>query len=585
MASCSWKENWEKRRPLTQAELEREAEHLFDNENNEDDGENIFGTDSESEEDYVEEQNSNTDTDESEQSDSETDHEPVRNVASLLGKNGHRWSTKQPSRRGRTTAANLVIRLPGGKGNARILQSPEEAWNLLFNEEMLDIIVLFTNEEIIRKRESITAQSYTKLTNKIEVKAFIGLLFISGALRVSNSSVDELWSLQFGNGIFRATMSQQRFAFLAVCLRFDDKNTRATRKAADKFAPIRELWEIFISNCTSYYTPFQYCTIDEQLVGFRGKCPFKIYMSSKPDKYGIKIMMMNDSKTFYMVNAIPYVGKVQTQDKESVPAFYVRKLSEPIHGTNRNITVDNWFTSIPLADQMMRQFKLTILGTLRKNKREIPPSFLSKKEVGTSLFAFDENKTIISYTPNPKKVVLLLSTLHHDNSLNADTGKPNLIHTYNESKGGTDTFDQLCHSYTTSRKCRRWPLRIFFNMLDASGINAMVLFSLANTHWKETASNNRKSFLKSLGMALIEPLMRERLQIPSLPKSLRQSICGILQVEDLPTQHPTSLVKQTRCYLCKGKDRKTKHACSACHKAYCMEHRAKLCCECSHQNE
>ena len=589
MASYSGNNDWENRRPLTQRELELEIEGLFANEDNEDEFQGIFGD--ESDEDCVEPQTSGSESEQSEISnsemDSEIEEEPVRNIGRLVGKNGHRWSTQLPSRYGRTRRENIVTHLPGPKREARILQSPEQAWNLLFNEQMIDIIVLYTNEEITRQSGDMVAQSYTKSTNKTEVKAFIGLLFLSGALRVSNSNVDELWSVKFGNGIFRATMSQQRFEFLALRLRFDNKETRVVRKTIDKFAPIRELWDIFINNCKSYYTPFQFCTIDEQLVGFRGKCPFRIYMSSKPDKYGIKVMMMNDSKTFYMINAIPYIGKVSTQDNESVPAYYVRKLSEPIHGTNRNLTVDNWFTSIPLAEQMLEQYKLTLLGTLRKNKREIPPSFLNKKEVGTSLFAFDRNKTIVSYTPKPKKIVLLLSTLHPDASLNAISGKPNLIHTYNETKGGTDTFDQLCHSYTTSRKTRRWPLRILFNMLDASGINAMVLFSLANPRWKENTSNNRKSFLKQLGMALIEPQLRERLKVATLRKPLRQKICEILEIE-VPQKDiiHTHLVKQTRCHFCEvRKDRKTKHACSACHKPYCMDHRATLCYECEDRNE
>lgn len=50
-------------------------------------------------------------------------------------------------------------------------------------------------------------------------------------------------------------------------------------------------------------------------------------MTSKLDKYGIKIMTMNDSKTSYMINAISYVEKVTTENSESVPAFHVQKLS------------------------------------------------------------------------------------------------------------------------------------------------------------------------------------------------------------------------------------------------------------------
>lgn len=62
-------------------------------------------------------------------------------------------------------------------------------------------------------------------------------------------------------------------------------------------------------------------------------------------------------------------------------------LTEPIHGTKRYVTCDNWFTSVPFAEKMMNEpFNLTMVGTIRKNKREI--SFKSAKNVGNIKFAY-----------------------------------------------------------------------------------------------------------------------------------------------------------------------------------------------------
>ena len=284
------------------------------------------------------------------------------------------------------------------------------------------------------------------------------------------------------------------------------KKKRPERKENDKLAAIRKIWDKFVANCASLYTPYEYCTVDEQLLGFRGRCPFRVYMVSKPDKYGIKIVMLNDAKTFYLLNATPYTGKLNTNN-ESVPSFYVRTPTEPIHGTYRNITVDNWFSSVDLFQNMLTQHGLTMIGTLRKNKREVPPSFLLAKNVGCAKFAFDANKTLVSYVPRRNKVVLLLSSMHYDDIIDKETGKPEIIMTYNSTKGGTDTFDQLCHSYSTARKTNRWPMRFWFGMLDQSAINAKVLYSLnlANT------KSSRRSFLKELAYSLIEPMLKKRL--------------------------------------------------------------------------
>nr|CAI5836450.1 unnamed protein product [Callosobruchus analis] len=362
------------------------------------------------------------------------------------------------------------------------------------------------------------------------------------------------------------TMPLNRFKFLVSALRFDDKSTRDTRKKQDKLAAIREVWNKFIKNCTNSYIPYEYCTVDEQLMGFRGKCPFRIYMSSKSDKYGINKTII----TSYMVNAIPYCGKVDTQN-EPVPSYYVRKLSEPIRGTNQNITVDNWFSSISLFNDMLKYHKLIMVGTLRKNKREIPPTFLTNKVPGRSLFGFDSNKTLVSHCPRANKVVLLLSYMHFDDYVDQETGKPQIVLDYNRTKGGTDTFDQLCHTYSVSRKTRRWPLKFFFGILDQCGVNAKVLFSF------HTTNVTRRNFLHELAWQLTEPFIRSRLLSKTLQRPLRIAVEELLGIHTNP-ERAAPLTKRVRCAFCaRNKARKTKIVCRHCNKPICDEHRDLIC--------
>nr|CAI5865669.1 unnamed protein product [Callosobruchus analis] len=455
--------DYERHRPLAEAELEAEIKRIMEGESEE---ESVGGSDSEDDPHFVlaeSDLKSEQSADEGEGDDSQEDERNFsrRSKPVLRGKNDYRWTTEVPERRGRLQSKNLVVHLPGIKGKAKDATNILEFWNVLLDDEILSVIVTHTNQEIVRKTQNIAnLQSYQDPTTIVEIKALIGLLYKAGVKWNSGLNVFELWSLRDGESIFRMTMPLNRFKFLISALRFDDKSTRDTRKKQDKLAAIREVWDKFIKNSTNSYTPYEYCTVDEQLMRFRGKCPFRIYMSSKPDKYGTKIVMLNDARTSYMVNAIPYCGKVDTQN-EPVPSYYVRKLSEPIRGTNRNITVDNWFSSISLFNDMLKDHKLTMIGTLRKNKREIPPTFLTNKLPGRSLFGFDSNKTLVSYCPRANKVVLLLSSMHFDDYVDQETGKPQIVLDYNRTKGGTDTFDQLCHTYSVSRKTRRWPLRYF----------------------------------------------------------------------------------------------------------------------------
>lgn len=174
---------------------------------------------------------------------------------------------------------------------------------------------------------------------------------------------------QCGNW-YRAAMSIKRFEFLIRCLRFDDKETRDKRRDASKLAPVSDMWNIFLENCRKHYKPGSYLTIDEQLVPFRGRCPFRMFMPKKPAKYGIKINMMVDCSTKYMIDALPYTGKATLPGNNSAESV-VDSLVSSVKNTHRNITFDNWFTSIPLVIKL-KDYGLTAVGTLKKIKKNYP---------------------------------------------------------------------------------------------------------------------------------------------------------------------------------------------------------------------
>lgn len=110
------------------------------------------------------------------------------------------------------------------------------------------------------------------------------------------------------------------------------------------------------------------------LVGFRGRCAFQIYIKSKPRQYGLKIMCFYDTKMYYLLNAFIYSGKSMEPNPRKLFVSTLNVLSL----TNRNITNDNWFTSIELLDKL-KKLTLIWVGTMRKNKREIPANTLSNK--------------------------------------------------------------------------------------------------------------------------------------------------------------------------------------------------------------
>ncbi|XP_068222229.1 piggyBac transposable element-derived protein 4-like [Palaemon carinicauda] len=240
-------------------------------------------------------------------------------------------------------------------------------------------------------------------------------------------------------------MNETRFNFLLRSLRFDDHTTWNARMKPDKLAPWRNTWECFLDNCQKN-VPGNAITVDEQMDGFRGRCPFRYYMRNKPTKYGIKINMACDARNSYMLNGI--VDLAKHRRPQVVPGkleeYYTMTLTEPNVNSNRTITVDNCFTSLSLVKELYKM-NTYLIGTSRM-KGYVPKIMVDKKfsrPVDSSIFLFHEKVSMVLFKPKKNKIVLLLSSKHNFSAI-GERNKPEAIHFYNKTKGGVDVLDMMC---------------------------------------------------------------------------------------------------------------------------------------------
>lgn len=417
-----------------------------------------------------------------------------------------------------------------------------------------------------------------------------------GALQASKEPTIMLWCSKKGytRPIIAATMSRARFQAITSFLRFDDLNSREARKATDKLAPIREIFDLFIENFKKSYNPGSHVTVDEQLVSFRGRCSFRVYMKSKPDKYGLKIWAAADSENAYTLNMQPYLGKTNNISEKNQGERVVLDLVGSI-GSGYGITTDNFFTSLPLADNLLEK-GMTLCGTLRKNKPYIPQELLPKpyKPAFSSMFAFKERHTMVSYVPSKSKAVLLLSTEHHDDAVSGEgtNFKPDIILHYNKTKGAVDTTDKMVKEYSARRITNRWPMVMFGQLLDVAGINSFILWGLKFPKERSSSKDCRRKFLLALGESLIKGNAVRRFETEkTMHKTIRNYILDIFpELEDRNGEHQ-ELERPTpgRCYLCDRKrDRKCRQICCHCKRFVCASHSGKqtICqkCEGQHRN-
>lgn len=435
--------------------------------------------------------------------------------------------------------------------------------------------------------------SWTDIT-KEELEAFFGLALLAGAFRSPDEELNELWDDTLGRPIFRATMSLEKFKTIMCCLRFDDRTTRVSRER-DKLAPIRNVFDKWNMNLSRQYNPGKNVTVDEQLVPFRGKCPFKQYISSKPAKYGIKVWACCDSENAYTWKTQVYIGKPPNGKPEvNQGKRVVLEMTDGLKG--RRVTADNFFTSYDLVIELQKR-QLSYLGTIRKNKTFLPPLLLDlkKKPVGYSQFVFDnENKiSIVSHVPKKNRVVLLMSSDHMNKNIKEDESKkPVMILDYNKTKGGVDLADKFVATYTCKRKTNRWPVALFCYMLDTSALNGLIIFSHLFPTWHQNTPSKRRLYLIELGKALVNPLILNRSCTPRSDNALR-FLRGVRNANATATPSTSKTTttttdnaledqpkKKGRCGYCAYDINASKYNifCYDCEKPLCAVHRAATIC-------
>ena len=305
---------------------------------------------------------------------------------------------------------------------------------------------------------------------------------MSGARKDNHLSLPLMFHVKFNANFYRSTFSQKRFQFLLRALRFDDPELRL-QNVADKFNLVRVVWDRFMGNCRSLYIAGPTVTVDEMLPPFRGKVNFRMYIPSKPAKYGLKFFMVNDSKSQYCLFAIPYLGKGSAPNPlppgVNQGEHFTMKLLAELLQKGRAVVLDNWFTSMHLAETL-QSHNMHLVGTIRMNKPDLPTKDFFKSlqlPVTDSVAVHNhaKNMSLVVKRVKSTKHVGILSTIHNEFTIVEGT-KTQAHMFYNANKGGTDAFDARCALSSVSRKTRRWPLCVFYTMINIAMNNAFILF-------------------------------------------------------------------------------------------------------------
>ena len=201
----------------------------------------------------------------------------------------------------------------------------------------------------------------------------------------------------------------------------------------------------------------------------------------------------------------------------------------------RNLTTDNLYTGVELARELESKFKMTIIGTLRKNKKGIPKEMFNAagKEPFSSEIWYEVKEsnparihlteyTVVNKSKGKRSIVILSTMIPYRGVTKDRRKKPAIFKLYDFTKGGVDIVDQRMANWSTQIKCTKWTLCIFQFFLDCSRVNGCTLFSTARDENPRLADT--KSYLWNLAHRLVLPWLYTRKLAPGIQKSVQRNI-------------------------------------------------------------
>ena len=114
---------------------------------------------------------------------------------------------------------------------------------------------------------------------------------------------------------------------------------------------------------------------------------------------------------------------------------------------------------------------------------------------------------IIYTRRKPQKYTALITTEHHGFSY-VEKKKTEAHMFYNGSKGGVDTFNQMCSATNCARKTDRWPQCVFYNLVNIIMNNMYICHSSQGP-----GRVDRHTFNRELAIALARPHADWRLNV------------------------------------------------------------------------
>jgi hypothetical protein len=310
------------------------------------------------------------------------------------------------------------------------------------------------------------------------------------------------------------------------------ENQDQTAEDYDPSYKVAEVRDYLEDRYQRLFVPGQQLSLDETLIRAFGRIKFKVRIVTKAARYGIKIYVITDAATAFVLRVLIYTGKTTYYaDPEAQAAKktvqVVNRLVEPFIGTHRTIYVDRFYTSLDLLKSLAEK-NLYITGTMLANRTPLGIRIAKSSTTFKQMKRGEALKCRVRFRTasgneseaglvcwRDRNMVYCLSNdsnnFEFDECSRRGEGgiiripRPLSIAKYNKYMGGVDLADmRRLHCNSTIMGQNRWWLKLFFYLLDVGTSNALVLY---NESQKIRLESHTPMNIVQFKMQLVEDLV------------------------------------------------------------------------------
>ena len=492
------------------------------------------------------------------------------------------WSKKQYTPPD-TTFSGPVYTIPDDMTDPRL---PYQYFKEFIPDELLVEIAEQTNIYSIQKRGICVN------TSKKELEQCLGIYFRMGLCQMPGTRC--YWERATAYPLISHVMPRNRFRLLLTVIHCVDNMSATEETKKDKIWKVRPVVDCVRKNCPKII-PEEHNAIDEMMVAFKGTTSqIRQYVKGKPHPWGFKIWVRSGVSGMVYDFEVYQGGTGIRTELGQGPDVIIKLCSTLQSQKNYKIFADNPFTSMPLIPRLLHR-GMHYTGTLRKNRggklKLKSEKELKKEGRGASDCQVDETCNIAGVCWYDNKVVTLVSSYvavePQDGARRWDktqkdyrvVPRPAIVKAYNQFMGGIDLMDSFLAKYRYKLKSRRWPMYLFWHMMNLSLVNAWLLYrrdcGLLGVPEKDRLLQRQFQSCVAESLVLVESKKRRRPSIedPNVPFSpaatRRRRVAPVADVRKDQTGHwPIKVEKRGRCMHCEKNQTTT--LCEKCNMRLCF---------------